>query len=135
MLRKAQPLARKGPLPLTRGGATPFGQGRRTVSDQRKKRHLGRHPTLDYDSAQKRANGLAEKSIPATRFWDGSLVNKMAAEHRNEFDEFLSWTSHHHEAGHRTWASVCSGSEGAHFMVEAIAASNPSFSLSAGFCL
>ena len=97
------------------------------ASDQRKKRRLQRHATLDDASVQKRAKELLEPSIHASLFWNGSLLHRISAEHRNEFDEHLKWGSKHFAGGSWTWASVCSGSEGASFVMEAIATTYPDF--------
>ena len=109
------------------GGRTESGQGGGTASGQVKKRRLERQPTLNAASAETRADQLAQKIIHQDLFLDGSLLHKMAEEHRDEFSRQITWTSHHHSGGHRTWASVCSGSEGAHFVMSAIEASNPQF--------
>ena len=63
----------------------------------------------------------------ASLFWNGSFLHRMPAEHRNEFVEHLKWGSKHFAGGSWTWASVCSGSEGAHFVMEAIATTYPDF--------
>ena len=44
-----------GPTTIGQGGPTTIGQGGPTASDQRKKRRLQRHATLDDASVQKRA--------------------------------------------------------------------------------
>ena len=103
------------------------GQGERTDNHPRKRRRIQRNPTLDAPSAQKRADELAWKTIPADQFWKESFLLGMAAEHRTEFDAQLTWAGDHYVGGHRTWASVCSGSEGAHFVMEAIATTYPDF--------
>ena len=100
------------------------GQGEGTDICARKKRRIQRNPTLDAASARSRANELARKTIPADQFWKRSILIRMAEEHRNEFNEQLTWPGDHYVGGNRTWASVCSGSEGAHFVMEAVAASN-----------
>ena len=97
------------------------GQGERTDNHPRKRRRIQRNPTLDAASAKDRANELARKTIPADQFWKRSILTRLAEEHRNEFNEQLTWPGDHYVGGHRTWASVCSGSEGAHFVMEAIA--------------
>ena len=103
------------------------GQGERTDNHPRKRRRIQRNPTLDAASAQDRANELARKTIPAYQFWKRSLLTRLAEEHRNEFNEQLTWPGDHYVGGNRTWASVCSGSEGAHFVMEAIATTYPDF--------
>lgn len=103
------------------------GQGEGTDICARKKRRIQRNPTLDAASAKDRANELARKTIPANDFWKRSLLTRLAEEHRNEFNEQLTWPGDHYVGGNRTWASVCSGSEGAHFVMEAIATTYPDF--------
>ena len=103
------------------------GQGERTDICPRKKRRIQRNSTLDATSAQKRADELAWKTIPADQFWKESFLLGMAEEHRTEFNAQLTWAGDHYVGGHRTWASVCSGSEGASFVMEAIATAYPDF--------
>ena len=50
------------------------GQGERTDNHPRKRRRIQRNPTLDATSAQKRADELAWKTIPADQFWKGSFL-------------------------------------------------------------
>ena len=111
------------------GGRTASDQEGGTASGQVKKRRLQRQPTLDAAAAETRANELAQQIIPPKLFLDGSLLQKMAEEHRDEFSQQIERTSHHDSGGRRsiTWASVLSGSEGAHFVMNAIEASNPQF--------
>ena len=106
------------------------GQGERTDICPSKRRRIQRnstHSTLDATSAQKRAEELGRKTIPADQFWKGSFLLGMAEEHRTEFNELLIRAGDHYVGGHRTWASVCSGSEGASFVMEAIATTYPEF--------
>ena len=111
------------------------GQGEGTDICARKKRRIQRNPTLDAPSAQERADELAWKIIPADQFWKESLLLEMAAEHRAEFDAQLKWAGDHYVGGHRSWASVCSGSEGAHFVMKAIEETYPNFQFHQVFCL
>ena len=106
------------------------GQAERTDICPSKRRRIQRnstHSTLDATSAQKRADELAWKTIPADQFWKESFLLGMAEEHRTEFNAQLTWAGDHYVGGHRTWASVCSGSEGASFVMEAIATAYPDF--------
>ena len=106
------------------------GQGERTDICPSKRRRIQRsstHSTLDATSAQGRAEELAWKTIPSDQFWKGSFLLGMAEEHRTEFNELLIRAGDHYVGGHRTWASVCSGSEGASFVMEAIATTYPDF--------
>ena len=105
-------------------------QAERTDICPSKRRRIQRnstHSTLDATSAQKRAEELGRKTIPADQFWKGSFLLGMAEEHRTEFNELLIRAGDHYVGGHRTWASVCSGSEGASFVMEAIATTYPEF--------
>jgi hypothetical protein len=67
------------------GGRTESGQGGGTASGQVKERRLERQPTLNAASAETRADQLAQKIIHQDLFLDGSLLHKMAEEHRDEF--------------------------------------------------
>ena len=109
------------------GGPAASSQGGPTASDQRKKRRLQRHVTLDDALVQNRAKELLEQGIHASLFWNSAFLHRMSAEHRNEFDEHLKWGSKHFAGGSWTWASVCSGSEGAHFVMKAIEDTYPDF--------
>ena len=71
------------------------GQGEGTDICARKKRRIQRNPTLDAASAKDRANELARKTIPAYQFWKRSLLTRLAEEHRNEFNEQLTWPGDH----------------------------------------
>ena len=127
---------KRGPTASGQGGPTapcywPDASGRSSTGGGggggggQEKRRIQRNPTLDAASAQDRANGLARKTMPAEQFWKRSILMRMAEEHRNEFNEQLTWPGDHYVGGNRTWASVCSGSEGAHFVMEAIATTYP----------
>ena len=110
-----------GPATIGQGRSTACGQVGRTDSDQRKKMRLERSPTLDATSAEECAMELADEKMPTYLCWSGSLLTRMAGAHREYFDRRLTWAADHYAGGDRTWATVCSGSEGAHFVMEAIA--------------
>ena len=61
--------------------------------------------------------GQAE-TLTGKSFKDGSLLDELARKHVIAFKEVLP---EHHKplSGHQTWGSLCSGSEGAHFVTEA----------------
>lgn len=62
--------------------------------------------------------GQAEM-LTALSFQDGSLLGDLARKHVTAFKEVLP--GHHKPlCGRRTWGSLCSGSEGAHFVTQAV---------------
>ena len=62
--------------------------------------------------------GQAEM-LTALSFQDGSLLGDLARKHVAAFKEVLP--GHHKPlCGRRTWGSLCSGSEGAHFVTQAV---------------
>ena len=61
--------------------------------------------------------GQAE-TLTGISFKDGSLLEELARKHVIAFRGMLP--EHHKPVyGHRTWGSLCSGSEGAHYVMEA----------------
>ena len=59
------------------------------------------------------------ETLTGTAFKDGSLLEELARSHVIAFKEVLP-VHHKPMSGHRTWGSLCSGSEGAHFVTQAV---------------
>ena len=62
--------------------------------------------------------GQAE-TLTGTAFKDGSLLGELARSHVIAFREVLP-VHHKPMYGHRTWDSLCFGSEGAHYVTQAV---------------
>lgn len=83
-------------------------------------RRLQARPTIDAMAAEATTSRAQSTQVAPHLFADGSLLQQLAVDHLGRFNEL---------APHRrlemprelSWASACSGSEGAHFVFEAIA--------------
>ena len=90
----------------------------------KKRRSLTRQPTIDPDAALAASNAAQAIQLEGIHFHDGTVLTRLAHEHIARFADLLSpsaataghrWSCH----GTRTWGSLCSGSEGAHFVIKA----------------
>ena len=83
------------------------------------KRQLARHPTVDSAVSTKKAKTLRLVQVPAADIINGQLLRNLAESHLKNFKEL---TQDKAPAPPRiiTWASLCSGSEGIHFVMEAM---------------
>ena len=84
-----------------------------------KRRTLRRVPTVDADRATSLIKQQATRQVAAEWFHDGTLLERLALQHMSAFKELTDTTAFGRLKGRRTWGSLCSGSEGAHFVVEA----------------
>ena len=84
-----------------------------------KRRTLRRVPTVDADRAMSLIKQQATRQVAAEWFHDGTLLERLALQHMSAFKELTDTTAFGRLKGRRTWGSLCSGSEGAHFVVEA----------------
>lgn len=83
--------------------------------------------------AQQRSEELGRVELDAGLFLDGALLPKLAKDHAAEFDELLFKKLPRTCGGKRTWGSLCSGSEGAHFVMKAIQEAWPDVELQQRF--
>ena len=84
-----------------------------------KRRRLVRNPTIDYDRAP--AVIANAKLLPVDPEWfhDGSLLAELSDQHMSVFAELdAAQRSHGLMKGRWTWGDLCSGSGGAHFVMQ-----------------
>ena len=91
---------------------------------QPKKARRCRSPSIAVEQAKPKENDVKGRIVPAQCFHDGTILEGLASEHMEMFQSLLgdrAFQSHGNMTGALTWASLCSGSEGAHFVMEALA--------------
>ena len=98
-----------------------------------KRRRLQRHSTINDDEVNERALVCSKQVVSASAHLDGTLLDGLASEHAVEFDRLLFRRCPKTFNGQRTWASCCSGSEGAHFVMRALQHAWPDVVLSQAF--
>jgi hypothetical protein len=96
-----------------------------TASGQNKgkRRSLTRQNTIDVDEATTMIEACRLQPIAASRFHDSSLLLTLASQHSANFKTLLPAAKYDgvlSSAGELTWGSLCSGSEGVHFVIEAL---------------
>ena len=88
-----------------------------------KKRKLTRNPTVDTASLKLVVTQSLKTKADATSFQDGTLLPKLASEHleivRGLLGAIGPGQSHGNVPRRVTWGSMCSGSEGAHYVMNA----------------
>ena len=96
--------------------------GESASSGQNKRRRsLTRQNTVDIEEATTMIASSRMEPIAASCFHDNTLLPTLAAQHSANFKTLLPETDHGRSSvGELTWGSLCSGSEGAHFVMEAI---------------
>ena len=86
-----------------------------------KRRSLTRNPTLDADVVCRLARDASKRQVKALWFNDGTLLFHLAKSHLDVFAKVLpGGNTHNGPTGRMTWGSLCSGSEGAHFVMQAL---------------
>jgi len=85
-----------------------------------KRRRLQRNSTINDDEINMRAHICSKRVMPVSLHHDGTLLDSLASEHAAEFEKLLFQRFPRTFVGQRTWASCCSGSEGAHFVMKAL---------------
>ena len=83
-----------------------------------KRRSLTRQPTIDKDEARRLCDTLAQERLLGTSFRDGTLLPNLASAHLVNFAKLNPLSDQKPLWGNRTWGSLCSGSEGAHFCMK-----------------
>ena len=83
-----------------------------------KRRCVQATPTVDPDAAEALAASCRKRVAPAEKFIDGTILESLADEHLHNFKKIAPHRAHA-PRGCRTWGSMCSGSEGAHFVLDA----------------
>ena len=96
-----------------------------------KKRSLTRQLTVDRSAAEAMMKKGQSETLSGTAFKDGSLLGGLARSHVISFREVLP-DSHKPMSGRRTWGSLCSGSEGAHFVTQAVEAAMGAWNTASG---
>lgn len=85
-----------------------------------KRRRLQRTSTLNDEEVNERTMFCSKQVVRAVTHHDGTLLDNLASEHAAEFERLLFRRFTRTFTGQRTWASCCSGSEGAHFVMNAL---------------
>lgn len=85
-----------------------------------KRRRLQRTPTINHDEVNMRSLICSKQVVPPNTHHDGTLLDCLASEHATAFEQILFQRSPRTFTGQHTWASCCSGSEGAHFVMKAV---------------
>ena len=84
-----------------------------------KRRRLRRNPTLDPRAAKYKIDACQKQQVDRSLFHSGMLLHALSEQHMDTARE-LCPSLKSSLNGKRTWGSLCSGSEGAHFVMEAI---------------
>ena len=84
-----------------------------------KKRSLTRHPTLDNTQVEELCSTVSQERLSGASFLDGTLLPMLAKEHFAHFAKLNPLSKQKPICGKRTWGTLCSGSEGAHFCMRA----------------
>ena len=83
-----------------------------------KRRSLTRRPTIDTAEVQPLCDLVAHERLPGSSFRDGTLLPNLAKAHLVNFAKLNPLSGQKPLLGTRTWGSMCSGSEGAHFCMK-----------------
>ena len=90
-------------------------------SSSKRRRSLTRQSTVDIAEAEILIARRRMEPIAASLFHDNTLLPTLAAQHSAKFLTLLPEADHGRSSvGELTWGSLCSGSEGAHFVMETI---------------
>ena len=84
-----------------------------------KRRSLSRQPTIDRAALQRSCQEVAHERLLGTSFRDGTLLPNLAKAHLVNFEKLNPLSGQKPLWGRRTWGTLCSGSEGAHFCMKA----------------
>ena len=90
------------------------------MAQRGQKRPLARRPTIDETDAREAINKSQAMDLQAEAFHRGDLLQQLAIEQVAQFRQVSSKLPWGTLRGRQTWGSLCSGSEGAHFVVAAI---------------
>jgi site-specific DNA-cytosine methylase len=93
------------------------------VQNKRQRRSLTRAPTLNIDEVDEMIVACRMQQLDASCFHNATLLKTLADQHVANFKKLLPDTKRHDDKsalGERTWGSLCSGSEGAHFVMDAV---------------
>ena len=85
----------------------------------KRQRALRANPRVDESLARDFAAASRRQIIKSEWLLDGSLLTRLAGDHGNKFAQLVPQRPIA-PSGVRTWASMCSGSEGCHFVFEAM---------------
>ena len=83
-------------------------------------RRLKKEATLNVDDLFAQAEVLKHKVVPVEWFVDGDLLENLAAENVENFQKLLSPFRPVAPSGERTWGTMCSCSEGTHYVIKAM---------------
>ena len=97
-----------------------------------KRRFLTRAPTIDPEHAKEIGQRLMANEVPGSWYKDGTLLPKLAVSYLQGFAQVLGPGQRKCLHGKRTWGSLCSGSESAHFIMQACEASLASWCTASG---
>ena len=85
-----------------------------------KRRRLQRAASVNDDDVNERVVVRSKQVACASLLHEGTLLDSLASEHAADFHRLLCRQRPRTCTGQRTWGSLCSGSEGAHFVMEAL---------------
>ena len=107
------------PEPAASGQAKRADVAEQAASGHKKRRRsLTRQDTVDIDEVGAMSEACRMKQIPASCFGDDTLLGTLCIEHGDNFKKLIPETDHGRSSvGELTWGSMCSGSEGAHFVM------------------
>ena len=97
-----------------------------------KRRSLTRSPTIDPEYAKEIGQRLIANEVPGSWYKDGTLLPKLSVSYCEGFAKVLGSGQCKCMYGKRTWGSMCSGSEGAHFVMQACEAALASWCTASG---
>ena len=85
---------------------------------KKRRRSLTRQDTVDIEEVDAMAEVCRMKQVSASCFGDDTLLGTLCIEHGENFKKLIPETDHGRSSvGELTWGSMCSGSEGAHFVM------------------
>ena len=83
-----------------------------------KSRRLARCPTIDLEAASPVIESAKQTTVPAEWYRDGSILKQLAAQHMKVFKDLIPQGKlYGNISGIIPWCSMCSGSEGDHFVM------------------
>ena len=97
-----------------------------------KRRSLTRSPTIDPDFAKETGQRVIDNVVEGSWYKDGTLLPKLSVSYCEGFAKVLEPGQCKCLHGKRTWGSMCSGSEGAHFVMQACEAALASWCTASG---
>ena len=89
------------------------------MAPKQKRRRLERAPTIDSAAAIPFIQEASARKVQSAWYQDGSILRELAGQHAKVFGNIIPASKNcGHIEGIITWCSLCSGSEGAHHVMQ-----------------